>query len=473
MVFSSLLFLCIFLPAVILLYFLMPNMTGKNLLLTLASLVFYAVGEPVWVVLLIFSALIHYLNGLLMERFRGSVWEHVCFWTAVALSLGMLCCFKYLNFLVGNLNLLLGLQLPQSGLSLPIGISFYTFQTLSYTIDLRKGQAETQHSFLDFLLFVSLFPQLIAGPILRYSDLAAQLRRRSVTAEGFARGSCRFVCGLAKKVLLANYCSEVVEKLLVEQPPAQLSAVGAWLGILMYAFQLYFDFSGYSDMAIGLGAMFGFHYGENFRYPYIARSITDFWRRWHISLGSWFRDYVYYPLGGSRRGLARQLVNLLVVWLLTGLWHGAGWNYILWGLWFGVLLIIEKMIGKERLGRIPAPLAIPVTFLLVLLGRVFFFFEDAASSMAVYRAMLGFNGLTDTVSRLSLTNSLPLLIACFIGSTPLLKKLGDAVCAYSRKWLGEAVGFALPALCYNSVFLALCIISLVGATSNPFIYFRF
>lgn len=473
MVFSSLLFLCAFLPLCLALYYLTPGVTGKNLVLTILSLVFYAFGEPVWVLLLVLCTAIHYLNGRIVQRYAGRPAATVSFWVTVAISLGLLCAFKYLNFLIGNLNLLLGLSIPASGLGLPLGISFYTFQTLAYAIDVHKGRTAAQRSFLEFLLFVSLFPQLTAGPILRHGDLAPQLRQRKTTAEGFSRGAVRFTCGLAKKVLLADHCSLAVTRLFVEQPLGNLQLAGAWLGILMYAFQLYFDFSGYSDMAIGLGRMFGFEFAENFDHPYISRSISEFWRRWHITLGAWFRDYIYFPLGGSRRGLGRQLLNMLAVWLLTGLWHGAGWNYVLWGLWFFLLLAAEKLLGKARLERIPGLLSIPLTFLLVLLGRVLFYFESAGDSLTVFRAMLGLNGLWDPAARLLLIQNLPLLAVCILGSTPLPLRLATRWQASVRDTRHGPALTALPAAAYICVLLALCLVSLAGASNSPFIYFRF
>lgn len=394
---------------------------------------------------------------------------------SLVINLGVLAFFKYINFFVGNVNALFGLSLPQTGIAMPIGISFFTFQTLSYAIDIYRGEVRTQRSFLDFLLFVSLFPQLIAGPILRYSEIAAQLRDRSSTMEDTAYGITRFICGLAKKVLLANYCCTVADKLLAAQSLGSLSVVGAWLGVVMYAFQIYFDFSGYSDMAIGLGRIFGFKYSENFNHPYIARNITDFWRRWHISLSSWFRDYVYIPLGGNRCGRARQLFNMLVVWTLTGFWHGASWNFVIWGLWFFLLLMVEKLMGRRALQRIPRIIGIPVTFVLVCVGWIFFYFTDLSNATVTLQTFFGLGGreFIDDTARLALFNSLPLLLVCIVGSTPLFAAVGQAIEYNAHNRRISAATYGLPSLVYNTVLLALCVVSLVCSTTNPFIYFRF
>jgi alginate O-acetyltransferase complex protein AlgI len=471
MVFSTPVFLYLFFPLSLLLYFAAPGHKLKNILLTVLSLIFYAWGEPFWVILLIISAAVDYTNGRIIGRYRGKWQAKASLICSIVINLLLLGSFKYGNFLIENINLLTGLSIPLAKVTLPIGISFYTFQTMSYSIDVYKDEVKVQKSFVNFLLFVSLFPQLIAGPIVRYSDVEKQIDSRKVTLSGFCYGITRFVCGLGKKVLIANYASAAAEKLLGGNLSA-LPVAGAWLGILMFAFHIYFDFSGYSDMAIGLGRMFGFDYPENFRYPYIANSITAFWRRWHITLSSFFRDYVYIPLGGNRRWPIR---NMLIVWSLTGLWHGASWNFVLWGLYFFVLLCLEKYLLRSLLDKLPDVVKIPWTFLLVLIGWVLFYFTDLRDAGAMYGAMLGLNKnpLLDTETRITLINNLPLLIICIIGSTPLLSGIGRKLLSdldYRRIPISF---FAVSSVLYNGVIFFFCTVSLLGSTHNPFIYFRF
>ena len=474
MVFSSLIFLCGFLPLCLALYFLAPNLKIKNIVLLISSLLFYAWGEPVWVVLLLFSAVVDYINGRLIHHYRGRWQAKAALGASLVINLGLLATFKYMDFFLSNMGLLLGVPLPVTGLALPIGISFYTFQTLSYSIDMYRGKVEVQRSFARFLLFVSLFPQLIAGPILRYADIGPQLDNRRTTLPGFAYGITRFMCGLGKKVLLANYAGQTATAILSGNL-SQLPAAEAWLGILMYAFQIYFDFSGYSDMAIGLGRIFGFSYGENFNLPYISRSITEFWRRWHISLGSFFRDYVYIPLGGNRRLQAR---NLLIVWFLTGLWHGASWNFVLWGLYFCAILVVEKYLLKRILSRIPAFFSWLYAFFFILMGWVLFYFTDLTSVAAMYAALFGGSGVFFTENtRILLTNNLPLLLLCAIGSSPLPRKLKDLILGgppedFLRSPLRRRI-YGFSSLTYNSLILLLSLGSLVGSGYNPFLYFRF
>ncbi len=350
MVFSSLVFLCIFLPVNLFLYFIIKNRTWRNWLLIISSLFFYAWGEPVWITAMIFSTLFDYFNALMIEKYHGTNKAKAFVALSVIGNLLLLGAFKYSGFFVENINALFGLSLNVPRISLPIGISFYTFQTISYVVDVYRGEVGAQRSFFKLLLFVSLFHQLVAGPIVRYSDIAAEIEHREVTATGFSEGVNRFIIGLGKKVLIANTAGELSLSFLGTDYE-KLPVAGAWLGILLYAFQIYFDFSGYSDMAIGLGRMYGFTYKENFNYPYISKSATEFWRRWHISLGSFFRDYLYIPLGGNRRNHAR---NLFIVWFLTGMWHGASWNFIIWGLYYFVLVFAEKLFLKKLLDRIPA-----------------------------------------------------------------------------------------------------------------------
>ena len=352
MVFSSLMFMCIFLPIVLIAYNLSKNLTYKNTVLIIASLFFYAWGEPIWVVLLIFSAFVDYINGRIIDKYYARAGATIALVSSLVINLGLLAMFKYSGFFIENINTFLHTSISNPNFKLPIGISFYTFQTLSYTIDMYRGKTRVQKSFLGFLAYVSMFPQLVAGPIVRYSTVASELNSRRVTADDFAYGVKRFTAGMCKKVMLANSSGAVASMVL---DSTRLTVASSWLGIIMYTFQIYFDFSGYSDMAIGLGRMLGFHFGENFEYPYISRSITEFWRRWHISLSTFFRDYVYIPLGGNRYHAIR---NIFIVWLLTGLWHGASWNFIFWGLFYGVLLFIEKHCLKRNFKKFPLPSAI-------------------------------------------------------------------------------------------------------------------
>lgn len=459
MVFSSLLFLFLFLPAVLLLYFGSPRRL-KNLVLFLTSLVFYAWGEPVYIAIMLLSTVTDYGFGLLLGRENMSPARRKWIVAAsVVVNLSLLSYFKYADFLIGNVNALLGTDIPTTGLPLPIGISFYTFQSMSYIIDVYKGKVKAQRNWIDFGTFVALFPQLVAGPIVQYSVVAEQLKTRRVTAEGFAEGIRRFVVGLAKKVLLANNIGMLWDTISAANADA-LPALTAWLGIAAFAFQIYFDFSGYSDMAIGLGLMFGFRFNENFDKPYASQSITDFWRRWHISLGSWFREYVYIPLGGNRRGKGRQLLNILIVWLLTGFWHGASWNFVLWGLYFGVVLILEKMWLLRLLERLPRWIRHAYALLLILIGWVFFAFDRLPDMGGYFRALFGANQgplWNDDTLYLASTNALLLLV------------LAAASLPRGRR---RRMKDALQPIWCAVLFLA-SVAYLVDATYNPFLYFRF
>lgn len=472
MVFSSVTFLTGFLPMVLLLYYVLPKrgkhpMRIRNTLLFLASLVFYAWGEPVYVILMLISTFADYAFALYADcwnqkgdrrRARRGVYA------SVLVNLGMLGFFKYTDFIIGSLNGLLGCEIPLLHLPLPIGISFYSFQTLSYTIGVYRGEARPQRSPLDLGAYVALFPQLIAGPIVRYSTVAEQLQERKESLDSFSDGFCRFIVGLGKKVLLANQVGYVFAQLSASPRP---SVAGAWLGALAFGLQIYFDFSGYSDMAIGLGRMFGFEFLENFNYPYIARSITDFWRRWHISLSSWFRDYVYIPLGGNRGGRAKQYRNLLIVWLLTGIWHGASWNYVLWGLYYAVLLVAEKALLGKWLVRLPSALQHLYTLLLVLVGWVIFAFEDLSQMGLWLQTMFGLGGgaLIDRQTLFYLKNYAACILLAIAASFPWWKSLLEKVRSSRALQTVQAV-----------LWLALFVLSiafLVSDTYNPFLYFRF
>ena len=457
MVFSSLTFLVIFLPVFLLVYYAVPGrfVKSKNLVLLLFSLFFYAAGEPVWVVILIFSGLWDYVIGLHITRYRGKWQSKVLLLLSMCGNLGLLVLFKYGAFFLSIVNIS-----TTFAATLPIGISFYTFQTMSYTLDLYKGGVKPQRDPIAFMSYVAMFPQLVAGPIVRYADVEDRLTSRRVTAAGFSAGITRFAAGLAKKVLLANHAGSVAAELLGVNA-ANASVTGVWLGTLMFMFQIYFDFSGYSDMAIGLGKMIGFDFKENFDHPYTSKSITEFWRRWHISLGSFFRDYLYIPLGGNRK---RVLFNLLFVWFLTGLWHGASFNFIIWGMYFGVILIIEKYLLQGILQKIPVVFARLYSLLIILFGWLIFYFTDLGI-LAVFAARFwGFSGyFTDhRTTELFLANLwiLPVLML-FSTKIPLrfTRRLRDI----------------LPCSEYiiNAGLLAVSFALIIGQSFNPFLYFRF
>ncbi len=467
MVFSSLTFLFLFLPAVLILYLVCPAKL-RNCLLLIASLFFYAWGERLYVAILLFSTIFDYINGSLIGCFRANGREGAAkavLWISVAGNLGILCLFKYSDFVITNLNRT-GFSLPLLGLALPIGISFYTFQTMSYTIDVYRGQVEVQKNIIAFGTYVTMFPQLIAGPIVRYKTVEQEMNSRGVRLTDCAYGVQRFLIGLAKKVLLANAAGAVYEEIAAM---GNRTVVLAWLGALMYFFQIYFDFSGYSDMAIGLGRIFGFHFPENFNYPYMAKSITEFWRRWHITLGTWFREYVYIPLGGNRCGKVRQIRNLLIVWALTGIWHGVAWNFLLWGLYFFVLLALEKFAYGKTLARVPAALTHVYALFFVLMGWVLFS-NDSLSAVGSYlESMFSGDVWSAGTGYLLLSNWL-LVIILAIGSTDLPKRIAyrlmDALgqMPVLRALVRDVVGLLL---------FGLCVAALLRDSYNPFLYFRF
>lgn len=464
MVFSSLLFLFIFLPAVLLIYHLSPKRI-RNIILLAASLIFYAWGEPIYIALMLFSTCTDYVFGLLLDGEKRS--EAARKWILVAsviVNLGVLGFFKYADFLIGNVNALLGTSIPPTDLPLPIGISFYTFQSMSYIIDVYRRTSKAQRSWLDFAAFVALFPQLVAGPIVRYNTIAEQLRERFVNNEMFAEGVRRFTIGLAKKVLLANNIGMLWNEISAGHLNT-MPVLTAWLGIIAFAFQIYFDFSGYSDMAIGLGLMFGFRFNENFNKPYTAQSITDFWRRWHISLGTWFREYVYIPLGGNRRGLSIQLRNILIVWALTGIWHGASWNFLFWGLYFGLLLMVEKWFALKLLAKLPRWIRHCYALLLILIGWVFFAFDKLPDMTAYFGAMFGANGspLWDQQTIYLLYTNAILILLLILAS--MRRPRGIRA--------GETILHPALALLWHGVLFLASVAYLVDATFNPFLYFRF
>ena len=469
MVFSSTFFLFFFLPAALLFYFAVPQKL-RNFVLFFFSLIFYAWGEPRYIFIMLFSTFFDYGNGLLIEWFdvkQRPFAAKMVLIGSVVVNLGILGFFKYNNFFLDNINGLFGLSMPLTNIALPIGISFYTFQTMSYTIDVYRKECRAQKNIIAFGAYVTMFPQLVAGPIVQYKDIEAELSTRSITADSFAYGIRRLITGLAKKVLLANNIGLIWEQISGGSLTA-LPVSEAWLGAAAFAFQIYFDFSGYSDMAIGLGELFGFHFKENFNLPYRSKSITEFWRRWHISLSSWFREYVYIPLGGNRKGLKRQLLNILIVWCLTGFWHGASWNFVVWGLYFGVLLIVEKVFLLKRLAK-HSLLAHIYTLFFVLISWVIFAFDHMTDVVLYCKAMFGLNGagLFSSAAGYLLYSNVLLWLACGFFSVFALKRK-------KRPWRKPFEQAAYIAK--FAVFAALFFVSvsfLVGQTYNPFLYFRF
>lgn len=466
MLFSSVTFLFTFLPITVLIYYLVPR-KAKNLVLFVCSLVFYAWGEPVYVFLMLLSILFNYFSGIDIARNQGrpGAKRRSLIFT-VAVNLLILGFFKYYGFVVENLNAVLPFHIPYRELALPIGISFYTFQTLSYIVDVYRDKVPVQIHPIDFGAYVSMFPQLIAGPIVRYADVEKQLRDRQETLEKFGQGVIFFVIGLAKKVLLANTVGAIHTEILCR---TEVSALTAWLGALAFTFQIYFDFSGYSDMAVGLGKMFGFEFMRNFNYPYISHSVTEFWRRWHISLGSWFREYVYIPLGGNRVPWQRHLLNLLIVWFLTGLWHGASWNFVVWGLYYGVILILEKYMTGKLLAKLPEVVQVLYTMLLVVVGWVFFFSPGLGDAAAYLGRMVGIGsaGIVDREAFYLLATHWVLWLMVIAGSTPVMHRLVQVICFDE-----EHPRTIICGVLYMGMFI-LSIAYLVTETYNPFLYFRF
>lgn len=455
----------VFLPVVLAVYYILPRKC-RNAFLLISDLIFYGWGEPVMVLLMLFSIVINYFAGLLIAKTDDDKKKKAVLAASVIIDLGMLGFFKYAGFITENLNVVMPfLNIPLVKVPLPIGISFYTFQIMSYTIDVYRKDTQAQKSIVAFGTYVSLFPQLIAGPIVRYRDVDDQLNDRKESFDIFARGVRLFALGLAKKVLLANPMGALWDKLR-EMPDG--GALGAWVGVIAFSLQIYFDFSGYSDMARGLGNMFGFEFLENFDYPYVSASITEFWRRWHMSLGTWFKEYVYIPLGGNRKGKGRTILNLLIVWFLTGLWHGASWNFVLWGLYFGVILIIEKLFLLKALDRLPKFVSHIYALFLIVFGWVIFYFADdvgGLSALTDFIPTLFSGGLVSADSLTVIISALPMLAAACVVSTPVVRKI------YMR--LRNRKGFVIAEIIAVIIILVLSTAGLVGDSYNPFLYFKF
>ena len=461
MLFSSLTFLLAFLPLVLVLYYVNNNRVYRNIILLISSLIFYSWGEPRTIIIMIITIIVNYVMAIMIEE--KEKYRKLLFIVTCIFNIGILFFFKYFNFFVNDVLMLKNVTL---NIILPIGISFYTFQILSYVIDVYKKEVVAQRSIINLGAYVTMFPQLIAGPIVRYQTIAKELTERKEHVDDIAEGLRRFIIGLGKKIIIANQMAIIADKVYLSIPLHDLNTMFAWIGTIAFALQIYYDFSGYSDMAIGLGKMFGFHFVENFNYPYIATSITDFWRRWHISLSSWFRDYVYIPLGGSRCSKARWMLNIMIVWSLTGLWHGASYNFILWGLYYGVLLMMEKLFFKKYLDKLKGINYI-ITMLIVLVGWVFFNSSSVDQIIYMIRNLFGFNG---SFSLILLNNQgilylLPYMLIAIIGMGPWINQL-------FIKIRNNTIGFTIYDI-YLVVILVVCLIFLINNSYNPFIYFRF
>ena len=464
MVFSSLVFMFAYLPITLLAYYLVPRQ-GRNIFLFIVNLIFYGWGEPKLVLLMVFNIFFNYTGGWLVDKYRADAKKKKLFLILTCvLDIGILAVFKYTGMITETLNMLPFLNIPELQISLPIGISFYTFQTMSYVIDVYRDDAPVSKNFINFGTYVALFPQLIAGPIVRYRDVAEQLVNRRETLEMFTRGVKLFMVGLAKKVIIANTMGTLTTNIFATTD--ENGVVGTWVGMIAYTFQIYFDFSGYSDMACGLGNMMGFEFLKNFNYPYIAKSITDFWRRWHISLSTWFKEYVYIPLGGNRKGVKRQILNLLIVWGLTGLWHGAAYNFVLWGLYYGLLLILEKFVLKKYLDRLPSFVQHIYTLFIIIIGWGLFYFTDVGQLGEFMVDLFNFgNGICGNQAFNLIMSNLPMLIIAAVASTPLATMLYTRFEHTRFMWIPETL--------YCMGVLAVSTASLVNQSYNPFLYFRF
>ncbi len=476
MVFSSLTFLFAFLPIVFIIYYAVPQ-KAKNVVILVSGLLFYAWGEPIYVLAMILSTFIDYTAGRIIDKYDDKPKiRTICLIVSLVMNIGLLGTFKYLGFLINSVNGWFGLSIPNPNLPLPIGISFFTFQSMSYTIDLYRRNIKVQKSAVNFIAFVTLFPQIVAGPIVRYEDVQNELDNRSITEKMLGDGISRFITGLGKKVLIANNIGMLWTQV-KGMDYGELSAVTAWLGILAFTFQIYFDFSGYSDMAIGLGKMMGFNFPENFNYPYMSHSISEFWRRWHMTLGAWFKSYIYIPLGGNRKGLPRTIVNLLIVWAITGIWHGASWNFMLWGVYFGVLIILERLFMGKVLEKIPSFFSWLYTFVLVVFGWVMFEAVDTSivnvgemfgQVFSYIGAMFGANGMVmDNTASFAIVNYGVMFAICILGSSDMLKNAADYIRKKAPKWIQYGFPVAQTAVMLASVAY------ITTSSYNPFLYFNF
>lgn len=476
MVFSDLFFIFVFFAACVALYFAMPKLWAKNAVLIIFSVAFYAWGEPTYIALLLLSTAVNYFAGLVIEKKRNTPVAKAAIVSAVVFNIGLLFVFKYTNFFIENINALLNVSIPLTNIRLPIGISFYTFQILSYVIDCYWEKVEVQKNFFKLLLYISLFPQLVAGPIVRYSTIAQEISDRKTTIKDFSEGATRFIVGLSKKVVIANNLYSVVTELLgsydngvkIGEKLINQSFVGTVVGVACFALYVYFDFSGYSDMAIGMGRIFGFHFDENFNHPFVSKTISEFWQRWHISLGTFFRDYLLYvPIFGKRR----KYVSLFLVWFCTGFWHGASWNFIIWGLYFGLFIFFEMLVGKKRMKKIPAVISHIYSLLVITVGFGIFYFENLSDLLNFFKNLVfaNSNAFADPASKATILNSVFLIIFAAIASMPLLPKLKQKLYSLS---CGETVAVSVTTVT-NIVLLALCIVMLTDSTNNVFLYFRF
>lgn len=468
MVFSSIIFIFTFLPITLILYYISPRKI-KNITLLIASLIFYAWGEPKYIFLMILTIIFDYFAALLINKNSNNRRKsRQIFIFTIIINIAILGFFKYFGFIVDNINSLFSTHIEYESLPLPVGISFYTFQTLSYIVDVYMKKVNVQKNFINFSLYITMFPQLVAGPIVQYSDINKQLENRNENIDKFGEGVERFIEGLGKKVLLANNIGMVWTSI-SSMNIANISVISSWIGIAAYTFQIYFDFSGYSDMAIGLGKMFGFNFIENFNYPYISKSVTEFWRRWHISLGSWFRNYIYIPLGGNRIGISKQCRNIFIVWILTGLWHGASWNFIAWGLYYGFFVLIEKIFMKNLLEKLPVAIRRIYTMIIVMVGWVLFSMNTLDESIQYIKVMFGIssNKFIDGTSVYYIYTNILIFIILILCSTPIIKKIFNRIKErYNSKGL-------IIALLIQIIILLLSVAYLVNATYNPFLYFRF
>ena len=472
MVFSSLFFVFFFLPLNLALYHCAKSTPVRNAIMLVFSLVFYSWGEPKFVLLLIAMSFIDWLLSLVAGKGKDNLISKLAVVVACVVDLGLLGIFKYATFFQENLQAVTGHPSVITQIALPIGISFYTFQLLTYVVDVYRGDVKAERNFFNVLLYASLFHQCVAGPIVRYQDVAREIRNRSVSKSDMAAGITRFAAGLAKKSLLANSCGEMADSLLFAQNIETRPASALWLGMLFFTLQIYLDFSAYSDMAIGMGRMTGFHYKENFDYPYCSRSISEFWRRWHISLGSFFRDYVYIPLGGNRVKVWKNIRNIFVVWLLTGIWHGASWNFVIWGLYYGVLLFLEKFVFGKLLKKLPGILQHIYCLFFVMIGWNLFVFDDMSMGMEYLKALFGGfgQGLWNQETIYLLYNNAILLILLIVGSTMLPKRIGEKICSLLK---GQDWIMILLRNAFYTVIFFLSVAWLVDASFNPFLYFRF